>query len=1251
MNRYRYRLSWVCYSMAVTAGLGLATAQVNAQGRTDTVAVTGQQAPGTPAGVVFGSSFPSHVERASILNDSGQVAYRALLAGPEITDANNAGIWRDQTLMARTGDPAPGMVEVDFAGLGTPSLNSAGQVAYHGILTGTGIDDTNDLSLWLGDTLIARKGDPDPGPMPGGNIFGFSDPRLNDAGQVAYLVFIAQNATITDFAIMRDNGLIAHTNTPAPGTPEGVSFFLLHDPRLNNAGQVAYRAQLTGTGITDSNNIGIWRDDAIIAQAGDPAPGTSGGTSFGFFTDPVLNDAGQVAYHATLTGTGVTDTNNTGVWRDSTLIAREAEPAPGTSAGTLFKRFEAKPAIDTAGQVVYQAELSGPGVTSSNATGIWRDDTLVVRAGDPAAGTGPGVQLGPFVTPVTRPALNANGQIAYRTALVGTGVTEANDAGIWIVGPQGDTLLVARKGDALAGQTITDLQHATGSGDSNGQPGSLNNHSQLAYSATLSGGGRGVFLFTPDLHWRSTSSGNWGDADRWTISQQPAHVHDVFVDPSVSLTVAGPAADTTVRSLTVGGSTGHATLQLQPDATLTALTQATFKAATTLTGSGTINAPTVFESGSTANVLTDQTITLAQPVTMEAGSAIHITGGHLIAHAIDNTANADLNLDSGTLTLNGPAASQLTTGANFSIDDPTHETLNIQGNAQAIIDGRLYAGFDGMGTVAITEGQVTNTSGFIGHRSTATGLVTVDGPNAAWENTSSLFVGNTGEGTLNLLNGGSVTSNKATVGDDTGSAGWMTVSGQGTSWTTTDELEIADNGSATVDIENKASVFSHSVVLANGSSAQASATVEGSGTSWTITSDLVVADSGQATLTLQGGASVSSTTTSIAGNSGSSGEVIVDGSTTRWENNGDWVVGDRGTGLLRIENESQVINTGNLEVAPSGQGTLTLASGASLDVHQNLAIGANGVVEISGASLHAGSATNLNQINASESQLDFGTGLTNAKDLTLRQTQIHGPVHSPAGSTIGVETEAVFHGRVSGSGQIQDIGTSSTVFFNAQHSPGDGIDAVSIEPNAAYASTATLIIEFATPTLGGDAIPGTDFDQVNATQGVALDGTLGLSLLNGFTPNYGDTFDILTYASRGGVFQQVTGHFLSPVLALAPFYDLTPNTLTLLATAPGDANGDLIVDITDFGMLAGNFNQPGTWEQGDFNGDGITNITDFGLLAANFNGDFNDLAAAAAASGITTIPQPGAVGVWACLAMAIANRRRRVPGDRPPGCV
>lgn len=51
---------------------------------------------------------------------------------------------------------------------------------------------------------------------------------------------------------------------------------------------------------------------------------------------------------------------------------------------------------------------------------------------------------------------------------------------------------------------------------------------------------------------------------------------------------------------------------------------------------------------------------------------------------------------------------------------------------------------------------------------------------------------------------------------------------------------------------------------------------------------------------------------------------------------------------------------------------------------------------------------------------------------------------------------------------------------------------------------------------------------------------------------------------------------------------------------PGDANLDGFVDVSDLGILAGNWTNQAGWRTADFNADGIVDISDLGILAGNW---------------------------------------------------
>jgi hypothetical protein len=307
------------------------------------VARDGIQAPGTPAGVNHSFAVVRDFLWADLpkLNNAGQTAFWANVTGNGVDNTNDWGVWSEGSgslaLVARSGSPAPGAPEsVNYDSFFIQSgFNDAGQTAFFAYLTGSGVDPSNDQGIWSERTgsltLLARSGSPAPGTPGGVNFREFSPPvptvAINNAGQTAFKAFLTGDGVdeTNDEGLWSEGSgtlaLVARRGSPAPGTPRGVNFgaFGLNLwPLLNDAGQTAFRADLTGTGVTSTNSRGIWSggtdDLKLVARTGDPAPGTSSGIRFSDLVRPTLNSAGQIAFGATLTGTGVLSSNNTGIW-------------------------------------------------------------------------------------------------------------------------------------------------------------------------------------------------------------------------------------------------------------------------------------------------------------------------------------------------------------------------------------------------------------------------------------------------------------------------------------------------------------------------------------------------------------------------------------------------------------------------------------------------------------------------------------------------------------------------------------------------------------------------------------------------------------------------------------------------------------------------------------------------------------------------------------------------------------------------
>ena len=154
-----------------------------------------------------------------------------------------------------------------------------------------------------------------------------------------------------------------------------------------------------------------------------------------------------------------------------------------------------------------------------------------------------------------------------------------------------------------------------------------------------------------------------------------------------------------------------------------------------------------------------------------------------------------------------------------STEDGGVGTLNITNNGRVRV-GNDSAGLAGTGVFTISsnvEGEgnlvvrngskVNNTgnSGFagraiIGESSNYTGNVTVNGAGSEWNNTSDLFVGDGGQGFLNIQNGGKVSNRDGYIGYASSSTGSVTVTG-GSQWINSGTLTVGRGGSGILNVE------------------------------------------------------------------------------------------------------------------------------------------------------------------------------------------------------------------------------------------------------------------------------------------------------------------------------------------------------------------------------------------------------------------------------------------------------------------
>jgi sugar lactone lactonase YvrE len=370
-------------------------------------------APGTNGAVFLSFSDP-------VVNDTGKVAFRGVLrAGVNATAGHTLGIWSDAgggplALVARQGDPPAGVAgTAKFVAFTSVALPEADGPIFLATIAGTGITAANNIGIWKTQPggmpqLIVRKGDLLPGESV--KITGFVTAFKPVAFQLGEGRTSAQDGGVAILATVSDrttrvlrirNGtlaVVAKTTEVLTTAPVGAKIAALFSPAIGAAGDVAYYGKLTPNfaGITAAGAAGIWHHApdntrSLIARATFPAPGTNG-AYFATLSPPAINNAGEVAFRATLKpGLGDAVAGTTiGIWSNQggnlTVIARQGQKPPGLGNGTKFTAFTSFAMPEAGGEIIL-ALVAGTNITSANNQGIWAMDQdrvlqLVVRKGD-----------------------------------------------------------------------------------------------------------------------------------------------------------------------------------------------------------------------------------------------------------------------------------------------------------------------------------------------------------------------------------------------------------------------------------------------------------------------------------------------------------------------------------------------------------------------------------------------------------------------------------------------------------------------------------------------------------------------------------------------------------------------------------------------------------------------------------------------------------------------------------------------------
>ena len=249
--------------------------------------------------------------------------------------------------IVREGHAAPNASTFSFIGSPTlyqPALNNHNQVAFSGRLIGM-----TENALFRSDgvtiTELTRYGQSAPGG--GGTLGRFHDFAFNDEGEAAYTTRVndPNNPTLSRSTLIRADGdesvEIAREGDSVPdGNGSFKNLFIRSSQILNNAGQVFFEASLSNTNGGYSDDFGLFRGDGIhltqIVRGAQATPDGNGSFD-NFYTSPGgMNDRGQVAFSASLTGTtgGASDDAGIFLWDDAVgllQVSREGDSLLGST--------------------------------------------------------------------------------------------------------------------------------------------------------------------------------------------------------------------------------------------------------------------------------------------------------------------------------------------------------------------------------------------------------------------------------------------------------------------------------------------------------------------------------------------------------------------------------------------------------------------------------------------------------------------------------------------------------------------------------------------------------------------------------------------------------------------------------------------------------------------------------------------------------------------------------------------------------
>jgi hypothetical protein len=410
-------------------------------------------------------------------------------------------------LLARSGDALPDANGV-FHAINDPDIqvNNHGAIAWYNLIDSSLGGSIDNQALFYTDgsksgiSIVARTNHLDPTStgkftqLP--NLISF-----NDAGQVSFKATL----DFTSPGIFRVDGptgdgvIIALAGGNLPGDTGTFSGFQAVQHSMNEAGQVAFHANVVFDkgGGSSVIYVGDGATTTEIVRKNEAAPSGNGELLLPASAYFPVNEAGQVAFVSTLTGTSGGSVDNEALFTGSSdsivEIARKGDFAPAGNGRYLL--FDRRIQFNNENQVAFRALLTGSADGAEEGIFIGTSDGVgpIARQHQEVPGGG---RIAEFQREIS---LNNRGEVLFFAFIdLENGGSPLDTHGLFLHDGTG-IRSIARVGDQLPGTgPITQIHVGDDLLSTGPESSPLSDHGTVTYRFT-SGGDIGIALYLPPL--------------------------------------------------------------------------------------------------------------------------------------------------------------------------------------------------------------------------------------------------------------------------------------------------------------------------------------------------------------------------------------------------------------------------------------------------------------------------------------------------------------------------------------------------------------------------------------------------------------------------------------------------------------------------------------------------------------------------------------------------------------------------------